>query len=94
MKGTFVKVTMGDYLDQMPCILQTVTYTWQSEYQWEIAMGKTEDRVMQELPMTLDCAVSLIPLHTFTPQANTLPYFTNMTSTVPGKQYFETQGNE
>ena len=99
MRGTFVKTTVGSYLENMPCIITSVNYTWEQDYQWEIAMNgpesknsdKKQDFDQQELPMTLACSLNLIPLHTFTPQTGLYPYFTK-TSTNSDSSFIEPGG--
>lgn len=84
---TFVNVTIGDYLEEVPCIVNSVNYSWNQDYNWEIAKGtlKTNtdgsrewdaevDYDIQELPQTLDCTLSLTPLHTFLPQTGNMPF--------------------
>ena len=72
MRGTFVKLTVGDYIYEMPGYLGSVNYTWNQDYPWEIAMNNPENQPdsidLQELPMVLDCQVNFTPIHKFTPQ--------------------------
>lgn len=66
MRGTFVRLTVGSYLDSVPGILESVNYTWQTDYPWEIAMNQPErgsDNNMKELPMVLDCSIQFRPIH-------------------------------
>tara|TARA_R110000868_G_scaffold46_3_gene615 strand:+ start:18019 stop:19719 length:1701 start_codon:yes stop_codon:yes gene_type:complete len=71
MRGTITKITVGDYIYELPGVLNSVNYTWNTEYPWEIAMlepeGKQGDPEMQELPMVMDCSIDFTPIHTFTP---------------------------
>ena len=85
MRGTFVKLTVGDYVREMPGFITSVNYSWQQDYQWEIAMNNPEaqtgagdqaDIDQQELPMVLDCQVNFTPIHTFTPQTGLYHYIT------------------
>ena len=84
MRGTLVKLTVGDYLREVPGFLSSVNYSWQQDYQWEIALnnngvdnGNTGiDNDQQELPMILDCQVNFTPIHTFTPQTGLYHYIT------------------
>ena len=72
MRGTFVKLTVGDYIYEMPGYLGSVNYTWNQDYPWEIAMNNPEnpsDSIdLQQLPMVLDCQINFTPIHKFTPQ--------------------------
>lgn len=85
MRGTLAEVTVGSYIYQMPGIINSVTYNWQQDYQWEIAMNAPEtvlneqdsgDIYQQELPMVLDCNISFTPIHKFTPQTGLQHYIT------------------
>jgi hypothetical protein len=81
MRGTIVKLTLGDYVYELPGIMNSVTYNWNTEYPWEIAMTEPEgsgrgDKTMQELPMVMDCNIDFTPIHTFTPTAGYNKYIT------------------
>lgn len=69
MRGTVVKVTVGDYLRKVPGIITSVNYTWRNGYQWEI-----KDTV---LPHILDCSLSFTPIHSFVPKQITPQNITN-----------------
>ena len=76
MKGNFVKVTVGDYLANIPGIITNVSYSWNTEYPWDIAKKYSpslnnpgqDDKDTQQLPTVLDCSLSFTPIHTFVPQ--------------------------
>jgi hypothetical protein len=79
MRGTIVKLTVGDYVYELPGIMNSVNYTWNTDYPWEIAMTEPEgigDTTMQELPMLMDCNIDFTPIHTFTPETGLKKYFT------------------
>jgi hypothetical protein len=80
MRGTIVKMTVGDYVYELPGVLNSLIYTWQQDYPWEIAMLEPEnqdgDKQMQELPMIMDCQLDFTPIHTFTPETGLKKYFT------------------
>lgn len=69
MRGTVVKVTVGDYLRKIPGIITSVNYSWKTGYQWEI-----KDTV---LPHILDCTLSFTPIHSFVPKQITPLNITN-----------------
>ena len=89
MKGTIVGVTVGDYLHRQYGVLNSVNYSWRTEYPWEIAMqnpeGDTDDD-QQELPMVMDCSVQFTPIHNFVPQTGMYHYFTSNDPNNRGKQ--------
>ena len=43
MRGTIVKLNIGDYLSDTPGFFTNVTYGWESRYPFEIAAGKTKE---------------------------------------------------
>jgi hypothetical protein len=84
MRGTIAKVTVGDYIYELPGIIESVDYSWNTDYNWEIAFQNQEGNVdddMQELPQIMDCSVKFKPIHNFIPEAvgkgRLLPYITN-----------------
>lgn len=80
MRGTFVRMTIGSYIYQVPGVLTGVRYDWKTEYPWEIAMQSpegTSDNDMQELPMIMDCSLTFKPVHDFTPVTGLRHYITN-----------------
>lgn len=94
MRGTITKLTVGDYVYELPGVLNSVSFDWQTDYQWEIAMKEPEakdasgnpiagtDGTMQELPMILDCKIDFTPIHTFTPETGLKRYITTGTGNV------------
>ena len=80
MRGTITKITVGDYIYELPGVLNSVNYTWNTEYPWEIAMVEPEstgqDDFEQELPMVMDCSIDFTPIHTFTPTTGLKQYIT------------------
>lgn len=89
MRGTITKITVGDYLYELPGVLNSVNYTWNTDYPWEIAMLEPEgiqgDPEMQELPMVMDCAIDFTPIHTFTPTTGLNKFIT--AGTTPANTY-------
>jgi hypothetical protein len=79
MRGTIVEMTVGDYVNKLPGVMNSVNYSWNVEYPWEIAMTEPEglgDLGMQELPMVMDCSIDFTPIHTFTPETGLKKYIT------------------
>ena len=89
MRGTITKITVGDYIYELPGVLNSVNYAWNTEYPWEIAMlepeGLNGDGEMQELPMIMDCSIDFTPIHTFTPETGLKKFFT--AGTTPENKY-------
>lgn len=94
MRGTFSKLTIGDYVTDLTGILNSVTYTWNSEYPWEIALSEPEnkngDALMKELPMVLECNIEFTPIHSFTPTADAHDYISVNIDESMRKAFFNT----
>ena len=97
MKGTIVKMTVGDYIYNTYGIIESVNYSWQTEYPWEIAMKNPEsiiDDDQQELPMVMDCSVNFRPIHDFVPQTGLYHYITSNNPNQKGKQRVFTENQK
>lgn len=97
MKGTLVKVTVGDYLYEVPAVVNSVQYSWQTEYPWEISMSNPESDIdddMQVLPHILDCSVELSIIHNFIPQTGDVPFVSNPFGNQFNKQAWTTLPSE
>jgi hypothetical protein len=94
MRGTIVKMTVGDYVYELPGVLNSVQYSWEQDYPWEIVLDSPEqvdntdadifmetrrDSQMQQLPTVLNCQLDFTPIHTFTPQTGLSYYITRET---------------
>lgn len=80
MRGSIAKVTVGDYIYEQPGIIESVQYTWQKDYPWEIAFQgpELEDKKgPQVLPHVLDVSLSFKVIHDFLPQTGINPFITN-----------------
>lgn len=73
MRGTWCKITVGDYLKQTPCTISSIGLSWQQDYPWEIKQDKDEENVIM-VPHVLDVTLSAVLEHDFIPQAGLLPY--------------------
>jgi hypothetical protein len=91
MRGTFVRLSLGSYFNQLPGVLTSVKYTWNTDYPWEIALSEPEggETGVQELPMIMDCSISFKPIHDFVPQTGLYNYITSQ-----DKQIFFTNGQQ
>ena len=81
MRGTITKITVGDYVYELPGVLNSVRYAWNTDYPWEIAITEPENLGMddfeQELPMVMDCSIDFTPIHEFTPTTGLRKYITS-----------------
>ena len=102
MRGTIIRANIGDYLSDTPGFINSVNYSWETRYPFEIAAGKKDenapqgdprfnsDLTLQELPHVLNCSISFTPIHTFTPQTGLYHYITNPTE--GDSQFFPVKG--
>jgi len=91
MRGTFAQITVGSYIYEMPGVINSVAYNWQTDYPWEIAMQNPEidtDDDQQELPMIMNATVSFTPIHNFIPTTGLKHYITNPTPQGGSRKFF------
>lgn len=86
MRGSLAKVTVGDYIYQQPGIIESVTYTWQKDYPWEISFQNPENEGASDqiLPHVLDVAVTFKVIHDFLPTTGKVPFITNQSAAAAG----------
>ena len=80
MRGTIVRMNIGDYLHDTAGYISNVTYNWESNFPFEIKKEVPEDsfdQALQELPHMLQCSLTFTPIHAFTPQTGLHHYITN-----------------
>ena len=76
MRGTLVKIKIGDYLHNQLCNITSINFGWLQDYQWEIKANKKED--IQVLPHVLDVSVTAEAIHEFVPRTGgDVPFITN-----------------
>lgn len=74
MRGTIVRLTIGDYLHKQTALINSVQFSWQQDYPWEIQAGKDKEKTedgklaVRILPHVLDVSVSATLIHEFAPQ--------------------------
>lgn len=61
MRGTLVKLTIGDYINNLLGIVDSVTLSSDFNSSWEVTPGKV-------LPMVSEVSVKFTPIHNFVPQ--------------------------
>ena len=79
MRGTIAKVTVGDYIYEQPGIIESVQYSWQKDYPWEISFQNPEKEGGKDqiLPHVLDVSISFKVIHDFLPEVGVTPFITN-----------------
>jgi len=77
MTTPFIKLTVGDWFNAVPGIINSVGLTWNQDYSWEIkADPNDQDSEMLRLPHVLEVSVDFTPVHNFVPsnQLNASPF--------------------
>ena len=78
MRGNFVNLTVGDYLNNVPGIIQGIDLKPSFDAGWDIDRdvdGNPESNGLQ-LPKMIDITLQFTPIHTFTPQFRS-PFISN-----------------
>lgn len=74
MRGTLVKVRVGDYLHNQICNVENVAFSWAIDYPWEVKLNKVGEQDVQVLPHVLDVSLTLGAIHSFVPFAGDAPF--------------------
>ena len=68
MRGVFSKLTVGDYLQQVPGFFNKVSLNWNTAYPWEIGYDENiDENELPRNPTILDVSVGYTPVHNFNP---------------------------
>jgi hypothetical protein len=95
MRGSLAKVTVGDYIYEQPGIIESVQYTWQKDYPWEISFQTDQAGREQILPHVLDVRLTFKVIHDFLPETGVTPLITNRFASKTGKKnYIELKASE
>lgn len=66
MRGTLVKVTVGDLLGLQPGFFKSIKLSWKTEYPWSVGADTAGNKNEQLIvPHMLDVSVSFTPIHNF-----------------------------
>ena len=68
MRGVFSRLTIGDWMNEIPGFFTSVNLSWNTAYPWEIrADDLGEDKDLNEYPHILDVSCNFQPVHNFAP---------------------------
>ena len=68
MRGVFSRLTIGDWMNEIPGFFTNITLGWTTAYPWEIRHDANgADRDLNEYPHILDVNCEFQPVHDFTP---------------------------
>lgn len=70
MRGNIVKMTIGDYLNQVPGLITSVNLTIPEDASFDIArdLDGDVDLTTKQLPMLISAQIQFTPIHSFIPQ--------------------------
>ena len=99
-RGPYIKLTVGDYIDQLPGFITSLSVSETKGSTWEINLD--DDSTVQSLPHALDIKMSFQPIHNFiprkiTPDSPNVPFITLNTrndNAIDDSQYFSPTENE
>ena len=74
MRGTLVKLTIGDYVKDLPGFVTNMSSTVSTNVTWEIARNAdgTRDDSKLILPHVINLTVGFRPIHLFNPETSTI----------------------
>ena len=68
MRGVFSRLTIGDWMNEIPGFFTSVNLSWSTAYPWEIRHdSEGVDRDLNEYPHILDVSCDFQPVHNFAP---------------------------
>ncbi len=68
MRGVFSRLTIGDWMNEVPGFFTSVGLSWATAYPWETRYDKDgADRDLNEYPHILDVQCAFTPVHNFAP---------------------------
>lgn len=71
MRAKFARLTIGDWMNEIPGLFTNISLNWKGAYSWEIDSdgGVGQDKLqMNQLPHQLDVKCSFKPVHDFAPE--------------------------
>lgn len=74
MRTPYIKLTVGDWCNKVPGVLNSIALSWQKDYPWQI---ENSDKILM-LPHVLDVNVQFTPIHNFLPEKSINSQFFNL----------------
>jgi hypothetical protein len=70
MRGNIIKLTIGDYLNQVPGLLNSINLTIPEDASFDLArdLNGGIDTTTKQLPMLIGAQIQFTPIHSFIPQ--------------------------
>lgn len=96
MRGVFSRLTIGDWMHEIPGFFTSVNLSWQTSYPWEIQHDPEGlDSDVSQYPHILDVSCNFQPIHNFAPtNSPTTPFIIPDVTFKPQKQEPVVSDNE
>ena len=106
MRGRYVRLTIGDWMYEIPGFFPSINLSWESRFPWELDETQNthmpqkgvetdnEDNILgSQHPMILNVRCQFKPIHDFTPESRKdKPFIIRVKGTKQGTQTPETEG--
>jgi len=96
MRGVFSRLTIGDWMNEIPGFFTSVNLSWNTAYPWEIRHDADGvDRDLNEYPHILDVSCEFQPVHNFAPSNSpTTPFILPEIGVNNNRKYARQSDNE
>ena len=96
MRGVFSRLTIGDWMNEIPGFFTSVNLSWNTAYPWEIRYDdKGADANINEYPHILDVSCNFQPVHNFAPSNSpTTPFLLPEIGVLPNRKYAQQSDDE
>jgi hypothetical protein len=71
MAGNIAYITLGDYINDQPGIITSLTLDIPEESPWEITSAQESDNITRQLPHMIKVSINFTPIHKFRPSKQT-----------------------
>ena len=96
MRGVFSRLTIGDWINEIPGFFTSVNLSWSTAYPWEIRQdSEGADKDLNEYPHILDVSCNFKPIHNFAPSNSpTTPFILPEIGVNEGQKYAQISDDE
>ena len=98
MRGVFSRLTIGDWMNEIPGFFTSVNLSWNTAYPWEIRHDGGEggaDADLNEYPHILDVSCNFQPVHNFAPSNSpTTPFLLPEIGVSSNRKYAQQSDDE
>tara|TARA_R110001583_G_scaffold4575_6_gene26241 strand:+ start:3799 stop:5556 length:1758 start_codon:yes stop_codon:yes gene_type:complete len=96
MRGVFSRLTIGDWMNEIPGFFTSINLSWNTAYPWEIRHDDLgEDKDLNEYPHILDVSCAFQPVHNFAPSNSaTTPFLLPEIGVKGNRKYAQQSDNE